>query len=197
MITCSYFSKLSGEGHGSFLEGDWPRVLWHHTDAGWNAYSCAQGSYTEIYSSLILWTPLLLGFICWRVVVFYYRPQTKFAKVMFLHLSVSHSVHKGGIQAHTQGGSWGVSRPIPRGEVGGVSRPTPRGEVGWSGQGGLQAHTRGSDGSQQAATAAGGTHPTGMHSCFILIFCRLCWRRGVAILRRCSDRSCRRTALST
>ena len=23
----------------------------------------------------------------------YYRPQTKFAKVMFLHLSVSHSVH--------------------------------------------------------------------------------------------------------
>ena len=25
-----------------------------------------------------------------------YRPQTKFAKVMFLHLSVSHSVHKGG-----------------------------------------------------------------------------------------------------
>ena len=27
---------------------------------------------------------------------FYYRPQTKFAKVMFLHLSVSHSVHGGG-----------------------------------------------------------------------------------------------------
>ena len=25
----------------------------------------------------------------------YYRPQTKFAKVMFLHLSVSHSVHRG------------------------------------------------------------------------------------------------------
>ena len=25
----------------------------------------------------------------------YYRPQTKFAKVMFLHLSVSHSVHGG------------------------------------------------------------------------------------------------------
>ena len=24
-----------------------------------------------------------------------YRPQTKFAKVMFLHLSVSHSVHRG------------------------------------------------------------------------------------------------------
>ena len=26
----------------------------------------------------------------------YYRPQTKFAKVMLLHLFVSHSVHKGG-----------------------------------------------------------------------------------------------------
>ena len=26
-----------------------------------------------------------------------YRPQTKFAKVMFLHLSVSHSVHRGGL----------------------------------------------------------------------------------------------------
>ena len=31
----------------------------------------------------------------WMFVVCY-RPQTKFAKVMFLHLSVSHSVHKGG-----------------------------------------------------------------------------------------------------
>ena len=28
--------------------------------------------------------------------LFYYRLQTKFAKVMFLHLSVSHSVHRGG-----------------------------------------------------------------------------------------------------
>ena len=27
---------------------------------------------------------------------FNYRPQTKFTKVMFLHLSVSHSVHRGG-----------------------------------------------------------------------------------------------------
>ena len=44
----------------------------------------------------------------------FYSPQTKFAKVVFLHLSVSHSVHMGGggipaclagLQAHTQGGS--------------------------------------------------------------------------------------------
>ena len=29
--------------------------------------------------------------------VHFYRPQTMFAKVMFLHLSVSHSVHRGGV----------------------------------------------------------------------------------------------------
>ena len=36
---------------------------------------------------LCTWTTLLPNF---------YRPQTKFAKVMFLHVSVSHSVHRGG-----------------------------------------------------------------------------------------------------
>ena len=68
----------------------------------------------------------------------YYRPQMKFAKVMFLHVSVSHSVQRvdgghgfpaciaglrgsecipaclAGLQAHT----WGVSRPTPRGYPG-------------------------------------------------------------------------------
>ena len=40
---------------------------------------------------------------------FYYHPQTKFAKVMFLHLSVSHSVYRGYLgryppwQAHPPG----------------------------------------------------------------------------------------------
>ena len=60
-----------------------------------------------------------------------------------------------------------------------VSRPTPRGKLrGLAWGGGLQAHTWGSPDphlggvSQHAlrqtpptATAAGGTHPTGMHSC--------------------------------
>ena len=80
------------------------------------------------------------------------HPQTKFAKVMILHLSVSHSVHIGGIpaclaaglqrgipaclaaglwgipaclagfQAHTQGGSLRESGR-------GVSRPIPKGEI--------------------------------------------------------------------
>ena len=46
------------------------------------------------------------------------------------------SVHRGGLQAHTQGGGWGSGR--------GVSRPIPRLEV-WGGLtgGGLQAHTQG------------------------------------------------------
>ena len=53
--------------------------------------------------------------------------------------------------------------------------PNPGKEVEGSGLGGLQAHTWGEGVSQhalrqtpppqQTATAAGGTHPTGMHSC--------------------------------
>ena len=62
-----------------------------------------------------------------------------------------------------------------------VSRPTPKGKVeGDLAWGGLQAHTqevpalgacsrgvhaRGGGDPSMTATAAGGTHPTGMHSC--------------------------------
>ena len=80
----------------------------------------------------------------------------------------------------------GVSRPTPRGEVeesgqgglqanpqGGVSSSTPGGLYTHT-QGGLQAHTQGGV-SQHAlrqtplwtATAMGGTHPTGMYSCYL------------------------------
>ena len=54
----------------------------------------------------------------------YYRPQTKFAKVMFLHLSVSHSVHRG----------------VP-GQVHPPGRYTPYGQVHPSGQAHPQAGT--------------------------------------------------------
>ena len=59
----------------------------------------------------------------------HYRPQTKFAKIIFLHVSVFLFTGGGGLQANTQGGGWGV----------------------WRGGGGvgLQAHTRG-DVSQHA-----------------------------------------------
>ena len=41
---------------------------------------------------------------------YFYRPQTKLQKVMFLHLSVSHSVHKWGVCIQ---GTWGLGRPPP------------------------------------------------------------------------------------
>ena len=41
---------------------------------------------------------------------FFYRSQTKFAKVMFLHLSVSHSVHGGGESASVHAG---IADPLP------------------------------------------------------------------------------------
>ena len=51
----------------------------------------------------------------------YYRPQTKFAKVMFLHLSVSHSVHGGYLGRYTpQAGTHPMGRYTPLG------RHTPR-----------------------------------------------------------------------
>ena len=56
----------------------------------------------------------------------FYRPQTKFAKVMFLHVSVCPQ------------GMGVVSQHVLQ-----VSRPTHRQEVEGSGLGGLQAHTLG------------------------------------------------------
>ena len=56
-----------------------------------------------------------------------YRPQTKFAKVMFLHVSVILFTGMGLVSQHVLQ----------------VSRPTPRGKVEGSGLGGLQAHTKG------------------------------------------------------
>ena len=89
----------------------------------------------------------------------FYRPQTKFAKVIFLHLSVCPrelmSRPRPGGQGLVWLGAGGVSRPRPRGEVGGsswgvsrprqgVSRPTPGGGgVQAQVQGGLKAQTGG------------------------------------------------------
>ena len=76
------------------------------------------------------------------------------------------------VQAHRQGGNWGGSDPgpHPRGNLRGIrSRPTPKGEFRgirsrptskWEIQGDL-------DQTPLMTTAAGGIHPTGMHSCFV------------------------------
>ena len=65
----------------------------------------------------------------------------------------------GGLQAHTQGGSWGGSAPGPQ------PRRKLRGI--WLGgcllRGGVERPP------QETATAVDGTHPTGMHSCLIAI----------------------------
>ena len=65
-------------------------------------------------------------------------------------LQVSRPTPKGGVE----GSEMGVSRPTPRG----VSRPTPQGLS----QHALRQTTPPPP--QQTATAAGGMHPTGMHS---------------------------------
>ena len=83
-------------------------------------------------------------------------------------------------QAHTQGGSLGGSGPgpQPRGKLRGIwSRPTPKGEVeGDLAKGDVPApggwcllRGRCGDPLPVTATAAGGTHPTGMHSCSQLL----------------------------
>ena len=74
---------------------------------------------------------------------------------MFLHLSVSHSVHMG--EAWPRRGAWSRGGLLPGGAWSrGVSAP---GERGGCSQGGA-------DLPPQTATVADFTHPTGMHSCF-------------------------------
>ena len=105
-----------------------------------------------------------------------YRPQTKFAKVMFLQVSVC--PQEGRRAWLLQGGhAW----LLPGGGVHGCSQGAcmvaPRGHVwllpggcvwqrgGMHGKGGM----RGEGGECVVCTVshcAGGTHPTGMHSCF-------------------------------
>ena len=94
-----------------------------------------------------------------------YHLQTKFAKVMFLHVSVILSTGGGGVQAHAQGGvqaQRGVSRPTlgcVQARVG-VSRPRSRGVF------------------IPACTEAD-THPTGMHSCSLIVLLLLPLLLGV------------------
>ena len=93
-----------------------------------------------------------------KVVVIVTVRKRSCGKVMFLHLSVSHSVHRTG-----SGVSVSVHAGIP------PPTPTPPGQLGrhppWQtppGQTPLCSVHAGID----MATAADGTHPTGMHSCF-------------------------------
>ena len=80
----------------------------------------------------------------------------------------------GGLQAHTRGEVEGSGLGVSKPTSGGVSRPTPEGSSGPHPGGSPGPHLGGiptcteADTPQQMATAVGGTHPTGMHSCNVL-----------------------------
>ena len=92
---------------------------------------------------------------CSSCLLGFYRPQTKLRKGNVFTSVCQEFCPRGGVQAQAQGGlqggvqaqAQGVSRP----------RPRPRGVC-------IPACTE-ADTPQQTATAADGTHPTGMHSC--------------------------------
>ena len=83
---------------------------------------------------------------------YFYRPQTKFAKVMFLHMSVC---PRGGeyLGRYTTTPPRAGTPPLGRYTPPGRYPPLPQCMLGYGQQ-------------------AGGTHPTGMHSCFFDL-CRL------------------------
>ena len=92
---------------------------------------------------------------------YHYRPQTKFAKVMFLHLSVSHSVHRGVCLS----ARWNTPRdqaPPGPDNPPGPGTPPPGAET---------------------ATAADGTHPTGMYSCSNINYIILPYYFQIALYR--------------
>ena len=119
---------------------------------------------------------------------FFYRPQTKFAKVMFLHLSVIYSVHRGGRASQGgmcgrgghvwwgghvwQRGMHGQGSCMAGGMCGGGACVVGRGHA-WQGghacAGGCACHAhRPRTLRDTVGQCAGGTHPTGMHSCWYI-----------------------------
>ena len=85
--------------------------------------------------------------------LYFYRPQTKLREGN-VFTGVCDSVHRGSVWS--QGGAW---------SGGGV--PAPEGGV-WSGGSGPERVPGGDP--PRTATAAGGTHPTGMRSCLLLFY---------------------------
>ena len=88
----------------------------------------------------------------------FYRPQTKFAKVVFT--SICHFVHRG---CAWQGGHVWQECVWGRGGMHG-------GERGMHGKGACvgSVHSGGGMYAKEMATVVGGKHPTGMHSCLCL-----------------------------
>ena len=111
-------------------------------------------------------------------------------KLMFLHLSVSHSVHGGSVSQHALGQTphpwqtypsmqWG-RHPLGQTYPSCTRADTPSRHPPWQTYPSMHRGRHPPEGRHspgQMATAADGTHPTGMHSCyciillFILFFC--------------------------
>ena len=95
----------------------------------------------------------------------YYHPQTKFAKVMFLHMSVC-----------PRGSTWAGTPPgrYPPGQV----------HPSWAGTPPATVHAG-------IRSTSGGTHPTGMHSCSLVYFTP-CKQSKISkrswVLRECLER---------
>ena len=87
---------------------------------------------------------------------------TKFAKVMFLHLSVILSMGGGSASVHAgiPPPPWEQTPPL------GVANPHYGPGTPWE-QTPPGPGTRRADPPRQTATVADGTHPTGMHSCLV------------------------------
>ena len=98
--------------------------------------------FTQHYDSLVCHNYWHWGLFHIEKVWCYYRPQTKLREGN-VFTGVCDSVHRGG-RCLVPGGVWSRGVPGP----------------GGSGPGGCLVETP-----PRTATAAGGTHPTGMHSC--------------------------------
>ena len=117
----------------------------------------------------------------WRCLpVAYYRQQRSCGRVMFLHLSVSHSVHRGASGRHPPGRNhpppcWVENPPRAENSLGQTPpfwSDTPQAGTSWADM--PPANTSPWADPRQTpssmATAADGTHPTGMLSCWHKIF---------------------------
>ena len=97
--------------------------------------------------------------LSWTLIFFLYRPQTKLQEG-YVFTGVCDSVHRGGAC------SWGVSGPVGVSAPGGLAGSGPWGRDACSREGQGVAWWR----PPRKATAAGGTHPTGMHSCLLFLW---------------------------
>ena len=94
----------------------------------------------------------------------FYHPQHSCGKVMFLHLSVSHSVHRGVSGRYPLHCADTPLADIPQADTP-LGRYPPLLSACWDTDTPCPVHAQITP-PYLAATAADGTHPTGMHSCF-------------------------------